>query len=397
MALQPVGHSPVGFSKAGQWLACPGSVEAQRGLPNLSSPAAERGTRLHLVAAQALEQRSLAPLEGLDEDDYAAVEQFVVYVFDVLARTNGELLVEQPFHLVHLHDMLYGTADAVIMWLEGGVWHVEVVDLKTGWGEVDERDVDGRVNVQCGGYLLGGLQVATASGKNVQRMAVTIVQPNRGGVKRTVVTRRELAVLASDLVEGVERALAPGAPRTAGEHCEFCLAAATCPVLKQAALREVLGGLGPEDDDDAVGGVSPAAKEIDQSTAEADLLSALAVVPLVKLWLKAVNAEAFRRLNDGLPLTGWKLVAKRGRRSWLNEGQAYQRLLGAGLEQDAVGEFKLKSPAQIEKVVKKAKVEIDLAALAPSKSSGATMAPVSDKREALKPGAALFDDETDED
>lgn len=396
MALQPVGHSPVGFSKAGQWLACPGSVEAQRGLPNASTPAAERGTRLHFVAAQALEQRSLAPLEGLDEDDYACVEQFVVYVFDVLARTNGELLIEQPFHLVHLHELLYGTADAVILWQEGGVWHAEVIDLKTGWGEVDERSEDGRVNVQCGGYLLGGLQVATAAGKNVQHMAVTIVQPNRGGVKRTPVTRRELATLAADLVEGVERALAPGAPRVAGEHCEFCLAAATCPALKAAALREVLEGFGPEDDD-AVGGVALAAKAVDDATTEADLLRALAVVPLVKMWLKAVNAEAFRRLNDGLPLTGWKLVAKQARRKWLNEGQAYQRLLGAGLEEDAVGEFKLKTPAQIEKLAKKAKVEIDLLALAPAKSSGATMAPVSDKREALKPGAAMFEDETEED
>jgi hypothetical protein len=283
-----------------------------------------------------------------------------------------------------LHEQLWGTADAVLTWNYAHETWIEVVDYKSGGTAVEIRNPDGRINSQVGGYLLGAIKVATAAGRKPTRFRIAVVQPVRGGVKDTIVERKELPELAADLLEGVERALTPGAPRVAGGWCQFCKAAGTCQALHDAAMAEVTKGLGDEPPD-----VFP----IDPKLTEEALLRALATIPLIKLWLKAIEGEAWNRLNSETGLTGWKLVAKRGRRKWIDEAQAEQRLQGAGLDRDLIGGWKLLSPAQVVKVAKKLKVAVPIDALAPVKSSGATMAPIDDAREAILPGAAMFDDE----
>jgi hypothetical protein len=51
----PTAHSRFGASGAHRWTECPGSVEAQAGLPDNSGPEAQEGTALHAVAAHCLE------------------------------------------------------------------------------------------------------------------------------------------------------------------------------------------------------------------------------------------------------------------------------------------------------------------------------------------------------
>jgi hypothetical protein len=383
MATGPVGHSEVGFSKSDQWLNCPGSVEAQRGLIDIPGAAAERGTMLHGIAAKWLETRDGAVFDDLDEEDVDLVMPYIQYVQDRQQRLGAKLLVEQPFHLEHLHPDLWGTADAVLLWQYGNDWWLEVADYKSGGTAVEIRGLDGRINTQVGGYLLGAIKVATAAGMRPTKFRISVVQPVRGGVKDTIVERKELPVLAADLLEGVERALTPGAPRVAGTWCQFCKASGTCPELREAALVEVINGFGPE---------PPEVFPVIPPTEEA-LLKALATIPLIKLWLKAIEGEAWNRLNSETGLTGWKLVAKRGRRKWIDEAQAEQRLQGAGLDRDVIGAWKLITPAQLVKLAKKLKIKVPIDALAPMKSSGATMAPIDDAREAIPPGAAMFDDE----
>jgi hypothetical protein len=81
-------------------------------------------------------------------------------------------------------------------------------------------------------------------------------------------------------------------------------------------------------------------------------------------------------LQSDKPVTGWKLVAKRGVRKWADEGQAAQALNELGV--NPVVETVI-SPAQAEKLLKavKQKLPDDLVV---SVSSGDTLAPESDPR-----------------
>ena len=80
-----------------------------------------------------------------------------------------------------------------------------------------------------------------------------------------------------------------------------------------------------------------------------------------------------------MPVPGYKLVAKRATRQWVDEAKAKDALSSMGVEPYRQ---ELLSPAQAEKVLKKSKLALpdDLVV---SVSSGSTIAPESDPRPAV--------------
>ena len=109
--------------------------------------------------------------------------------------------------------------------------------------------------------------------------------------------------------------------------------------------------------------------------------------PLVEAFIKDLQQLAHGLLEDGHKVPGWKLVNKRATRQWTNEHMAVAFLSGAGV--DAWAEPKPLSPAQAEKALKKANIELP-ADLIVAVSSGSTLAPESDPRpEVLQIGQIL--------
>ncbi len=386
----PVAHSLYGMSVMERRIACAGSAAAERGRPDRKTEAADRGTRLHDVAARALQtQDPLVPYEPEDPDDCAAVVQYVETVLGELKRyeqmalvgdcAKPVLYVEQKFALDHMHDILFGTADAVIVALP---W-IHVFDFKTGGILVDLMSTTARISPQLGGYLLGAIRSVREVG-TPSKFRLTVVQPARGGAKTIEVSRKQIAMLASDIMDAVEAGEKDGAPRTPGEHCTFCRARVACPELREAALA---GAQAFFDDED----LSLPTKEVVDLTDE-ELAKLLTRGENLDRWLKAVRAEAFHRLNEGAEVPGLKLVAKRAIRKWKDEAAAIQRLKGeGGLEDDDLYSRKLKSPAQIEKLDKALKPVV--ADLAEAKSSGAKLVPADHPGDPLPRGAAaVFDD-----
>lgn len=224
-------HSRFGFSSFSRRAACPASATREDGLEDKSSPAAELGTLLHDYAAKVLDHEMTIDQvrELVDARSAQQVEIYTDHIREQHIAIGGKLFVEQRFK-IPLHDELWGTADAVI----AKAPRIEVFDLKTGGGyEVKERDDDGRVNVQLAGYLLGAL---FATPGTFSKLAITVVQPRRGGVKRTEVTWPELLDLSAHLVETIDRALEPNPPAIPGDHCFFCRAKPTCAEYAQRGV-----------------------------------------------------------------------------------------------------------------------------------------------------------------
>ena len=106
----------------------------------------------------------------------------------------------------------------------------------------------------------------------------------------------------------------------------------------------------------------------------------LANAELLEQWITDLRALAFEMLNAGATVPGYKLVAKKGRRQWLDEQNAVEVLLAAGAAvADVMDEPAIKSPAQVEKALKARKLALP-DGLAVSVSSGSTLAPESDPR-----------------
>ena len=114
-----------------------------------------------------------------------------------------------------------------------------------------------------------------------------------------------------------------------------------------------------------------------------ELNAAARIVNEVEDWVKSIKEEMYLQMVRGVPVQGWKIVNKKNQRSWLDEKKAAAALTKAKVTKKAQTVTKFLSPAQMEKVVKKNKVDIDLDKFILSESSGTTIATEDDSREAV--------------
>jgi hypothetical protein len=146
-----------------------------------------------------------------------------------------------------------------------------------------------------------------------------------------------------------------------GDHCRWCAAKPICPEMTGAvdrALKVQLAALPKE--------------QIAMQLQQADMLED---------YIKNLRALAFQLLESGHPVPGYKLVAKRGTRQWVNEAKI-EAWVDANNIKDAYEPVKIKSPAQLEKLLKKDKIEFP-ADMVVSVSSGSTLATEDDARPAV--------------
>jgi hypothetical protein len=362
-------HALLGASKAHRWMSCPGSIALEADLPDISSPHAEEGTRAHEMASAILEKQSFST------DDSAMLEHVITYTDYVRREAEGHhLLVEQR---VDYSDVIgvgnsFGTSDAII--LAGDT--IKIIDLKFGMGV----RVDAEENEQLMLYALGALETFGVTG-HYTKAKLVIVQPRLDHISEWEVTVEELkafgeeardcAQLALDIYEG--RALTVLRPSAAA--CKFCKAKATCPALLAHVQDSVGADFENLDEDDI--------KTSPMGMGSNSLGVALAAVPLIEDWCKAVRAKAESELLAGRPVNGFKLVQGRnGARKWAAGGA--KDLLFSALGDEAF-DTALISPTTAEKKLKGTPTWEKLQPYITQKAGPPSVAPETDKRPAWSP------------
>jgi hypothetical protein len=224
-AAQPVQHAPLAPSAAHRWIACPGSVLAERlAPPSPVSTFAEEGTEAHRIFAACL-TRSVTP--GSLTRDPALINPLrhaLLLAADVIA--GKRFLVEQKLEPLPGMSKIWGTADVVIFDSHGCV--AGIIDLKFGAGIVIEANA-----IQLQIYALLAAQQFGASPDGI---TLTVIQPRRehvrGPLRSHHLTTDDLSQLVGRLSAAVQATEAPEAPRIAGDWCQFCAAAASCPEFR---------------------------------------------------------------------------------------------------------------------------------------------------------------------
>ena len=363
-------------------MRCPGSVTLEAAIPDQSSPYAAEGTAAHQVASTRLETGEILPVGAIVEVDgytVAVDEDMLAHTADYAKLVlqyaeGGMLLVEQRVDfspVIGVPDS-FGTADAVV--IKGDT--LVIIDLKYGMGvRVDAED-----NEQLQLYALGALSDYGMLA-DFKEVVMVIHQPRLNHVSEWAVSVADLqafgrsAADAAEWANTVAQTCATAEDLFPGEkQCRFCKAKATCPAMREEVRL-------------ATADVATADDFRDLSTTPSDTLAAaMDRVGLVEDWCKAIRAEVERRLFDGQPVEGYKLVeGRRGNRAWVSEADAEALFKSFRLKQDEMYNLKLISPTQAEKVIKDkspkrwAKVEGLI-----SRSEGKpSVAPVTDKRPAL--------------
>jgi hypothetical protein len=186
-----------------------------------------------------------------------------------------------------------------------------------------------------------------------------IVQPP--SVKRWVTTTKRIKAFEQELAMAVKISQMPDAPLNAGEHCRWCAAKPTCPKMTGLADRALHAKL---DTLDVV--------QIADYLKKADML---------EQWIADVRGLAHQVLDAGKPVPGFKLVAKRAIRQWVDTQEAENYF--SKYERGVVYEpRKLKSPAQMEKALKPFDKKLP-EELVVAVSSGSTLVEESDPRPAV--------------
>ena len=352
----------VGGSTAKRVINCPASVKlVQQMPPRPSSEHADRGTLLHNVIAELLEfDKPPAQCLGAKYNDQVLTQELLdekiipaLAALDVVDPDKTmQYIVETRVGFGDYLPDVFGSTD-----LLGRIGNRAVVlDWKFGDGVL----VDAQDNDQLLFYAAAAMRTESAKWvfEGADEIELIIVQPPE--IRRWVTDKARVVSFEQELAKAVRRAQQDDAPIKTGEHCRWCAAKPICPQMNGAIDRAIHQQI-----------VNLNKDQLGEYLAKADMMED---------WIKDLRALAFQVLESGAEVPGYKLVAKRGTRQWVEEA-AIEAWVDANNIKDAY-DVKIKSPAQMEKVLKKHGKELP-SDLVTTVSSGSTLAPESDPRPAV--------------
>lgn len=387
-------HAKLSPSSAHRWFECPGSIRLSANIESKSSVFADEGTAAHELCQHCLmTEADATQFVGtfIDIQGATDVEKFVTKktgkrcfeVTDEMAESvqlyldtvrpisvGADYEVEARLDLRHIPGMDFGTGDFVAY--NAGTKELTICDFKYGKGVPVE--VEG--NEQLLVYAEGTAR--RYHNRGLDKVTMIVVQPRcphpAGSVRKWTIDAVDLVEFRFTLTEKAQETLGDGAPLKAGTWCKWCPAAVNCPA-QNAFINETAESEFSEDPP-VVADMTPERMAV-----------VLTRASVIEDWLKRVKQRAHEiAMADGLP--GYKFVRSTSHRKWKDEDAAVKFMAGILdlADDDIYAEPKVRSPAQIEKVLgaKRKKEIADLIHKPPGKI---ILAPESDPREPVKPDA----------
>ena len=413
----PGQHSKRGPSAAHRWRPCPGSVEAERDLPDDAGEEAIQGTVFHEYAADCVElglmPHSLVGARMMCED--GAYREFtktmaekmmpgLIMLWAMADSPGAVLLVEQRLDLQYwVGEGEFGTSDACVIDLQRR--KIVVFDWKWGIGV----PVSPEWNDQAILYFLGcwttfahGIfeQDLLDNGGNPNdpweddiEVEVIIEQPRApggGGVWHTTVG--ELLAEGERVRRDAKATEDPNAPRVPGiKQCQFCKAGRANACLEKIEFMSEMVGIDLDElEEDLMLGLEPTLPDLSALTPEQRTQIVLHA-PMIKDWLDRLHDEAMEaNKKDRGSTPGLKRVPGRNSpRGWVDPAKA-EKVLEAKLK-DRAFKKKLLSPAQAEEELGREEYEATIQPFVRHGTPKPILVKESDPREALMDDDELID------
>jgi hypothetical protein len=366
----PSVHAKLGASNAHRWLNCPGSVKAEQGFEDKSSPFAYEGTCAHELSELALfsgkEPQDWIGKPLVENPDWIVDEEMANYVqvytdyCRAIAKGADETFIEQRVSYADWVPEGFGTNDFGALFLKDK--RIKIADLKYGKGV----QVDAENNPQAMLYGLGTYAEFSWLSE-FEWVDIAIIQPRLDHISEWSISVKDLLKWAEWVSQRADLALTDAPERVPGEkQCRFCKAKGTCPALMRYTEDIIMADFDDLDD-------LPSPDTLTQE----QLRRVLEYKGLIEGWLSSVETVVTERLEAGDDFPGFKIVEGRSIRRWGDEAEAEQRL--AGLLGDDLYVKKIISPTQAEKALKKDQRKV-LDDLIVKPAGKPTLVPESDKR-----------------
>lgn len=370
----PLRHSTVvGGSTAARVMACPGSVKLCQQVPPIPpTDAAREGSMLHAAIARIIEE-NLDPMtvlaEGFsfdgveltqelyDEKLLPAVQQFDALLDELEGDDTATILVESEVSFGDYIPGAFGSCDILVRCGP----RVVVLDWKFG-----DFSVGAEENKQLMFYTAAAMRTPKTKHMfdDATDVELVIIQPTRGEPSRWVTTFPAL----TKFEKALKKSVADTTTLKQGTHCRWCDAQPICPLMTGAmerALKMQLENIG----------VEKLGLAFEQSY-------------ILESFIEKLRALVQTAKENGVDVPGCKLVQKKATRKWVDEeraGEVCTKIVADYYMQTPTMaelltyETKLKSPAQMEKQLKKCGAEIP-PELIVKESTGTTVVRASDPR-----------------
>lgn len=357
-------HALLSASSAHRWLACPPSAVAAEAYPRQDTEFTREGTQAHEVAEIVAQRR----LSGVDfsrfpwRDDVTqemleCAHGYADYIQELTKSDDAMVLLEKRVDISPWVPNGFGTADCII--IQGDT--MDVIDYKYGQGVA----VSAEGNPQEMLYGLGALN-DYGFAYDVETVRLHIYQPRINNISVYSIAVDGLLAWGEAVKPVAALAMQGKGKYSAGAHCKFCPHAGRCRTLHHTCMEYV-----------ETHGLRVAVPVM----APHEVAEALAMEPLVSLWLKRVKDQALTRLLNGEQVPGYKVVeGKQGNRKWADEHRVHAVLYEAGYQMEEYTETKLLSPAAMDKALGKKRAAELLADLVDRSPGAPTVVPESDKR-----------------
>lgn len=392
-------HSRLSPSSASRWITCSASIGAVeedlrtgvlvkevRSKDEVNNPAAHWGTQAHLIGEMMLLdaptseiKKALPKKFRTDKACWDCATDYVKYVQN-LVRPGTEMLVEHRVNLSEwLPDALNdegelenqgGTADCILVHTDGTV---DMIDLKGGMGMVFAEE-NPQLKIYSGG-IIDELECVM----DVKKIRTHIVQPRRDHYDVAEYTSEYILDFMTDEVSRAAQDITnnKGSFVPSESACQWCPRAGYCEAQTDKVMVDIAKDIDDLESEEAI--ADPKDLTVKQ------LIKVQSKAKEIKAFLASVETRIFERLSAGTKTTGFKLVEANTNRKWASSDDKLAEVLaGMGLEEDDIWSSKIGTISAIEKLID-SKQKKQLAAHITKPQGKPTLAPMSDKRPALKP------------
>jgi len=337
-------HAVLSPSASHRWLACPGSIEANKNKPYEENKYSIEGTSAHGLLEVCLilnDQpegylgKKLHPKHfPIDDDMVNGVGHALDWIRGYMATNpQAKLFIE---HTVHYSASIgvepgtgFGTADVII---DNRPKEIVAFDYKHGIGiTVDVKD-----NTQLLLYLIGYRREA-GKARNYRKVVCQPRARKRKPINEASVNDAQLtAWLEKKVIPIIPVIFSGKAPRVAGDHCQYCYADGNC----EAQYTTVMEGAKKE-----------FAVSDPKSLSPAQIAKVLDALERITAIGKAVTARAIELAHAGVEIPGYEKDFSTPHRKWEDEEKANKVLADLGLTAKERYSVTLISPSEAEKVL----------------------------------------------
>ncbi|NLO92467.1 MAG: DUF2800 domain-containing protein [Elusimicrobia bacterium] len=378
------GHALLSASGAHKWLKCTPSARLEETLPEGTSEYAEEGRLAHEIAELKLRKQFIEPMgmrtfnsrlkklqaNPLYKDEMLHhTDAYLEYVSSITHSFTSPpyVAVEKQLDFSEYVPEGFGTGDCII--IHGDTLHV--IDFKYGKGV----PVSAEMNPQMQLYALGAC-AAYSFLYPIANVKLAIVQPRVGEPSEWELPASDLLAWGESVKPVARKAFAGEGDYVSGDHCRFCRARALCRARAEfnTALEEYHQMKPPLISNEEVGAILVRAQNLAK-------------------WVKDLEDYALSECLKGNEMPGWKAVEGRSSRQYVDQDEAFKLLIASGIDEALLYQrVPLTLPKVEELLGRKTYTELLVnTGHVKTEPGKPTLAPISDKREAISRTSATED------